>query len=303
MTRSRVAGRRRGFTLIELLVVIAIIAVLIGLLLPAVQKVREAAARTQCTNNLKQIVLAVHNYSDTYGQLPAVSSSTGAPRFGNYNGSIFFTLLPFIEQDNLFRDGIANNNDTWDAAVPPGQAVRFMPIKTYECPSDFTLSNGWCANQVGKWMGSSYGANFQVFGTVRAGATADAPLYTLNNIPDGTSNTLGFAENYAAVSDGCSAWAYPGIDYGLWNYCPMIANTRVLNPTNGYPYAQYAFGLPQIQPTQAQARKAVAQGIHTGQIMVGLMDGSVRGVSGGVSQPTWQNALTPADGNVLGSDW
>jgi prepilin-type N-terminal cleavage/methylation domain-containing protein len=306
MPPSRGQGvRRRGFTLIELLVVIAIIAVLIGLLLPAVQKVREAAARTQCTNNLKQLGLAVHNYSDTYNQLPAASSSTGAPQYGNYNGSIFFTLLPFIEQDNLFKAGVANNNDTWDAAVPgsPGMAVRFEPIKTYQCPSDFTLSNGWCSNQVGKWMGSSYGANFQVFGTVRAGATADAPQYTLNNIPDGTSNTVAFAENYAAVSNGSSAWAYPGIDYGLWNVCPIIANTRVLNPANGYPYQTYAFGLPQIQPTQAQAVKAVAQGIHTGQIMVGLMDGSVRGVSGSVSQPTWQNALTPADGNVLGSDW
>jgi hypothetical protein len=205
--------------------------------------------------------------------------------------------LPFIEQDNLFNAGIANNNDTWDAAVPglPGQAVRFVLVKTYQCPSDFTLSNGWCANQVGKWMGSSYGANFQVFGTVRAGATADAPQYNLGNIPDGTSNTIAFAENYAAVSNGSSAWAYPGIDYGSWNLCPIIANTRVLGGA--------AFGLPQIKPTQAQAVKAVAQGIHTGQILVGLMDGSVRGVNGSISQGTWQNALTPADGNVLGSDW
>jgi prepilin-type N-terminal cleavage/methylation domain-containing protein len=282
------ATARRGFTLIELLVVIAIIAILIGLLLPAVQKVREAAARIQCSNNLKQLGTAMHNYASTYdSQLPALTSSTGAPQYGNYQGGILITLLPFIEQSNLYQLAIANPGDTWDP-------VRTTPVKTYQCPADPTLSNGWSANQVGGWMGSSYSANFQLFGAVRAGGNADAPQYNIGNIPDGTSNTIAFGEQYAANYNGGNLWAYPGIDWS-WQWTPVIANTRTLGGN--------ALGVPQFRPTQAQADKTLAQSGHTGQVLVLLADGSVRGVTAGVSQLTWQYALTPDDGNPLGSDW
>src|SRR5260370_16245241 len=139
MTRT---FRRPGFTLIELLVVIAIIGVLISLLLPAVQKIREAANRTSCLNNMKQIGLALHNYHDTFKGFPtafkllaAPDPSVTFPGTAQHGPSAFTLILPYLEQDNLYRQIDTTRAALSTVNMPPGNPAYSTPIKTYLCPS------------------------------------------------------------------------------------------------------------------------------------------------------------------------
>ena len=299
---------RRAFTLIELLVVIAIIAVLIGLLLPAVQKVREAAARMKCQNNLKQIALASHNYHDTNQRLPDLSSSLAG---AGYNGTILLTLLPYVEQQALHTQRLSSPGNTF--TLPP------LPVKTYYCPSDFTAaSNG--VNSFG-YAAASYGGNYQLFGTVNRNG-GFGPQYNLGSIPDGTSNTVAFAEKISEsyVSGGpClnvwDAWSTASQcfykNYGDANHGPWIGVNAVMPQLSywctrgdsvgtGGPYYWYS-----IQPGVGDAKNCHRCSVSSGHqvVQIALADGSVRSISGGTTAATWVNALTPADGNVLGSDW
>src|SRR5262245_27183757 len=120
---------RRGFTLIELLVVLAIIAVLIGLLVPAVQKVRDAAARLSCANNLKQLGLALHNHHDSYGYFPSSVRPAGFTSLPRVSWTI--NLLPFIEQDNLRR----NYDTTTNWSSPANLPLTSLPVKIFQCPA------------------------------------------------------------------------------------------------------------------------------------------------------------------------
>jgi prepilin-type N-terminal cleavage/methylation domain-containing protein/prepilin-type processing-associated H-X9-DG protein len=220
---------RQGFTLIELLVVIAIIAVLIGLLLPAVQKVRESAASAQCTNNLHQIGIALHSYHDNNGTFPPGHYVVGPLGDGGNNCTYFanwaILILPYIEQDNLYKQ--YNNNVRNTAAV--NQPVAQQYVSVYTCPSDInarmvmspeTTVNGQTAADNAKYMTGSYrgmagvsatgfdqwaGYPSEVIVNLARGAGlrgllhTDGPATGLNGermvgIKDGTSNTLAVGE-------------------------------------------------------------------------------------------------------------
>jgi len=167
------SSRRRGgaFTLIELLVVIAIIAILIGLLLPAVQKVREAAARSTCQNNLHQLGVAVANYEGAYGRCPGGWTSN----LGQQYGSLHFYLLPYVEQNAIY---IAAGNNSWNQ--------NNTPVKTFVCPSDTT---SWTSYPQG---GTSYAWNVWVFSGGIGWGGDQKPGGLLNAMPDGTANTVIF---------------------------------------------------------------------------------------------------------------
>src|SRR4051812_37947321 len=195
---------KRAFTLIELLVVIAIIAVLIGLLLPAVQKVREAANRMKCSAQIKQLLTATHNYAGANeGKLPAVSYRTKDPN-ANQDGpgsgvNVIGMLLPYLEQDAIYKPSIVYlPGGFWDANIAGVGKTRIATLKVLQCPSDPTMVNGYNPINGSGWGASSYASNYLVFGTGRdtshGWGTRFIAQYNLGNLPDGTSNTVGFAE-------------------------------------------------------------------------------------------------------------
>ena len=213
--------KKSGFTLIELLVVIAIIAVLIGLLLPAVQKVREAAARTTCVNQMKQLGLATANYEGTYQKFPGLStSSTMATNPDKYSMSLFTQLLPFVEQEALQKQLVAGNTITFNAPAA-GVDYRGTVIKILLCPADQSPLDG--LTPVNKFGGTSYVPNSEVFGNSNPTGlpaltnTTDRLSSTYNmgrlTSKDGTSNTAIFFEQYASCGSagaaGENAWVVP----------------------------------------------------------------------------------------------
>jgi len=279
-------------------VVIAIIAILIGLLLPAVQKVRDAAARTQCSNNLKQLGLAVHNFAGTYNsKLPSSIEWWGSaygqlpyqPGWTGFMG----VILPFVEQDNVFKQAYNGGGAIW---VNGNHAAV---IKTYLCPSDASTPSGMATTGAG-WAVSNYAPNWQVFGTYNPGDCSERAQYKLANIPDGTSNTVFFVERFGSFPSNpsySSCWAYPCmytqgcVPSWSYYYCTIMETNL------------WGITYPQIGITPNQASPFNPNSAHTAAMLTGLGDASVRTVSPSLSQTTWTLAVTPADGQAMGNDW
>jgi prepilin-type N-terminal cleavage/methylation domain-containing protein len=329
--------RRRGrsaFTLVELLVVIAIIATLVGLLLPAVQKVREAANRAQCQNNLKQIVLATVNTASTYNQElpPAIGPYPSKTQPGMPNYALLPTLvwlLPNLEQQSLYNGLLVAAQDP--ATYPTVAMIGVQTeIKPYVCPSDPTYKGAAAAfplTGTTPMVFGSYAANAQVFGsfytppgtlntTPNPVNPASWPLggTKITDITDGTSNTILFTEKVAfcggnPAGSGGTMWTDNAITtYGMW--APLVG-TPLAPPTGTPPVgSQSPYIIPLIgitNPLGCPHRSLPSSG-HTGVLLAGMGDGSVHTINQGISSAgsvtnTFNRAMVPNEGLPLGSDW
>ena len=318
-------GPCRAFTLIELLVVIAIIAILIGLLLPAVQKVREAAARMKCQNHLKQWALAMHNYHDANGHLPFGSTNNSGH---TVRQTWVMYVWPYVEQDNLARQ----NNYKNPFYVPPatvwftlnGLCGQHVPI--YLCPSD----NGLIDQSVGQYQRTrgNYVVNWGNAGyDDTSGATTTnqfvGPFYHINgsrstpgkvritDIGDGTANTLLLSESLIAKVTSDNDWRGDiHNDDGEFRFntsrggitLPMTPNTSSPDLISSTSYFQpnadpmmmpVAYGFPQVYAARSR---------HPGGVNAALCDGSVRFVRNSIPAATWIAMGSMAGGEIVQND-
>jgi len=310
MARLSITRKWQGaFTLIELLVVIAIIAILIALLVPAVQKVREAAARAQCVNNLKQIALGVVNTADTYkGKLPpgvGLYPSDGSPAINNGDGGLLFHILPFVEQNTLYKasfygtpQGQDGRNSNLAVYTQWNGTIQAADVPIYSCPSDPTNRNPW-----GSTAYTSYAYNGMIFRhNYRWGVSLTRYPAQLT---DGTSNTIMMMDGLRNVSGGWynerfwpdwGGTAYDVLDNGG---IPSGANSRIMtfrtmNP-NGDQHALICGNA--YSNNQCDSSAGITP--HNGVANVAMCDGSVQTVASTISGAVLWAALTPNAGDLF----
>ena len=324
------AGRKNnsGFTLIELLVVIAIIAILIGLLLPAVQKVREAAARMRCSNSLKQIGLAMHSFQSVTNTFPP--GTMAKTRFsytwdpvttGGYEWPYFLHfLLPYLEQDNFHKSLNGNKFDIqnpWSAPAAWPAAAKDKPLTVFQCPSDGqggALKDGGgllipSSNYLGIFCGLNDGENYNnTFGS-QQGVFRFGRGTRVTDIKDGTSNTMAVAEYLTGLNEtDIRGFFYTNRAGAQFLYTTLTPNSS--SPDNLYAFHpsfcpsdgsrnKPAMNLPCVG-ADTDANYASPRSRHSGGVNILLCDGSVRFVQNGIDINTWRRLGAIADGNPLG---
>jgi len=322
---------RSGFTLVELLVVIAIIGVLIALLLPAVQKVREAANRTWCANNLHQIGLALHNYEGTFRVFPPAARYKPTQTFESW--SVHALLLPYIEQENL--QNLINFNQS-DDLQPNVTKVR---VATYMCPSD--IKDELSIQPDGEHWPVSYGINYGTWFVYDPtslkggdGAFAVNKPFKTSSFTDGLSNTLGLADvkasspylwgsanpnvpNAPAPVSPAQVVAYGGSLYPdgghfQWTEGDVIQTgfTTVFPPNTKVPYTDangtlydsvdFVTVTENTAPNTLTYAAVTSRSYHPGVVNVLLMDGSVRSVANDIAPSIWRALGTRSGGEVVG---